>query len=82
MLVQEVIDVLELWAPVSSQETYDNSGLIIGSHQKKINSVLICLDCTEAVVEEAINKNINFIIAHHPIIFKGLKKINGTNYVQ
>ena len=82
MLLQEVIDVLELWAPVSSQESYDNSGLIIGNNQNKVNSVLICLDCTEKVVDEAINKNINFIISHHPIIFKGLKKLNSTSYVE
>ena len=82
MLIQEVIDVLELWAPVSSQESYDNSGLIIGNNQKKVDSVLICLDCTEKVVDEAIHKNINFIISHHPIIFKGLKKLNNTNYVE
>ncbi len=82
MLIQDVIDVLELWAPISSQESYDNSGLIIGNKQKEVNSVLICLDCTEKVVDEAINKNINFIISHHPIIFKGLKKLNSTNYVE
>ena len=82
MLVQEVINFLESWAPISSQESYDNCGLIIGGRQKKIDSVLICLDCTEAVVEEAVNKNIKFIIAHHPIIFNGLKKLNGSNYVE
>lgn len=80
MILKELIAFLESDAPISLQENYDNSGLLIGSPEIEINAALICLDCTPEVVEEAIRKNCNLIIAHHPIIFSGLKKINGKNY--
>lgn len=69
-------------APVSYQESYDNSGLIIGRYDSEVSGVLICLDVIESVVEEAIEKGANLIIAHHPIVFKGLKRFNGNNYVE
>ncbi len=73
---------LEEIAPLSYQESYDNAGLIVGDPDKGIKSALISLDCTEAVVEEAVTNGIDIIISHHPIVFKGLKKFNGKNYVE
>ncbi len=69
-------------APLTYQESYDNSGLLVGSYDSDVTGVLICLDVVESVVEEAIRKGVNLIIAHHPIVFKGLKRFNGSNYVE
>jgi dinuclear metal center YbgI/SA1388 family protein len=82
MLIKDIIQFLEKIAPASLQEEYDNAGLITGNKQIACTGALISLDCIESIVEEAITKNCNLIIAHHPIIFKGLKKINGNNYVE
>lgn len=82
MKIKAVTSFLESIAPLSLQEDYDNSGLLIGNEENEITGVLITLDCTEQVLEEAIKKNCNLIIAHHPIIFRGLKKITGRNYVE
>lgn len=80
--IREVIHFLESIAPRSYQESYDNSGLITGDSNWDARGVLVTLDCTEEIVQEAIESNINLIVAHHPIVFKGLKKINGKNYVE
>jgi len=69
-------------APLALQESYDNSGLIVGHPEEKVTGILVSLDCTEAVVAEAIQKNCNLIVCHHPIVFSGLKKLNGNNYVE
>lgn len=82
MKIAEIIQTLEDFAPISYQESYDNAGLIIGDKLTDCTGVLICLDSIEAVVDEAIAKNCNLIVAHHPIIFSGLKKINGKNYIE
>lgn len=82
MRIHEVISHLESLAPLSSQESYDNSGLIVGDRNTEITSALISLDCTEIIVDEAIRKGCNLIIAHHPIVFKGLKSFTGKNYVE
>lgn len=82
MIVNDIINIFENYAPSQLQESYDNSGLITGNKYLKISNILITLDCTEDVVDEAIINNCNTIIAHHPIIFSGLKKINGKNYVE
>src|SRR5437588_8617234 len=82
MQLKEIIKAIEQFAPPVYQESYDNAGLIIGNSEMEINGALICLDSTEAVLDEAIKKNCNFIIAHHPIIFSGIKKLNGKNYVE
>jgi dinuclear metal center YbgI/SA1388 family protein len=81
-LLKEIIAPLERFAPPVLQESYDNSGLLTGNAQMETTAALLTLDCTEAVVEEAISKGCNLIIAHHPIVFSGLKKINGKNYVE
>jgi dinuclear metal center YbgI/SA1388 family protein len=82
MKIAEVIDFLEDSFPLALQESYDNSGLLCGRKEWELQSVLICLDSIEEVVDEAINLGSNLIIAHHPIIFKGLKKITGANYIE
>lgn len=82
LLVSDIISYLEQWAPLACQEGYDNAGLLTFSGQSEVKGILVCLDSTEAVVDEAIQKGCNLIIAHHPIIFKGLKSITGKNYVE
>lgn len=82
MLVQNIIDMLEEMAPLHYAEDFDNVGLLVGSNTQKITNVLVTLDTLETVVDEAIEKDCNLIVSFHPIVFKGLKKINGTNYVE
>jgi len=80
--LHELIAHLEEIAPSYLQESYDNSGLIVGNPQMEITGVTVCLDSTEAVVEEAINAGHNVVVAHHPIVFSGLKRFTGANYIQ
>ena len=82
MIVKDVTNYLEGIAPRSLQEGYDNSGLIVGDPNAEVTGVLVCLDTIEEVVEEAIEKNANLIIAHHPVVFKGLKQLTGKNYIE
>lgn len=82
MKIKELTDHLERIAPLAFQEPYDNAGLLVGNPNQDVRQVLICLDCTEEVVEEAIRKQCDMIISHHPIVFKGLKKFTGKNYVE
>ncbi|MBW4890382.1 Nif3-like dinuclear metal center hexameric protein [Mucilaginibacter sp. HMF5004] len=82
MKLHELTNYLESLAPLAYQEDYDNSGLIVGHPDKEINQALVSLDCTEAVVDDAIAKDCQVIISHHPIVFKGLKKLNGKTYVE
>ena len=82
MKIKNILDAMERWAPLAYQENYDNAGLITGNADVNYTGVLITLDCTENVVQEAIDLNCNLIVAHHPIIFKGLKKLTGSNYVE
>lgn len=82
MKISNITEALEKWAPLSLQEGYDNSGLIIGDPNMEVTGILVTLDCIEAIVDEAIEKGCNLIVAHHPIVFSGLKKINGKNYIE
>ncbi len=82
MIVQDITSYIESIAPLNLQESYDNAGLIVGSPEMELKSVLLCLDSTESIVEEAIEKGCNLIIAHHPIVFSGLKQLNGKNYIE
>lgn len=82
MKASAIISLLEQLAPPSLQESYDNSGLIVGNSDTEVASVLISLDCTEDVVDEAIQLGCNMIVSHHPIVFSGLKRFNGSNYVE
>jgi dinuclear metal center YbgI/SA1388 family protein len=80
--IAEIISFLESLAHPSLQEHYDNAGLITGHPGWDCTGMLISLDATEEVINEAIEKKCNLVVAHHPIIFGGLKKINGNNYVE
>ncbi|MBN2681423.1 MAG: Nif3-like dinuclear metal center hexameric protein [Bacteroidales bacterium] len=82
MRLREIIDVIEKFAPGKLQESYDNSGIQVGNPNNEISATLICIDITEEVFEEAIRKNCNLIISHHPLIFSGLKSIAGRNSVE
>ena len=80
--IQDVISYLEALAPPAYQESYDNATLICGDRKAEVCGVLCTLDCTEEVVAEAISLGANLIVAHHPIVFKGLKSLTGRNYVE
>ncbi|MBL7871425.1 MAG: Nif3-like dinuclear metal center hexameric protein [Cyclobacteriaceae bacterium] len=80
--IKDIADYLESLAPLAYQEDYDNCGLIIGNQRDHVTGILIALDCTEAVVDEAIATSCNLIVAHHPILFKGIKKLTGGTYVE
>lgn len=82
MLLKDLINHLESVAPSIYQESYDNSGLLTGSPDMEVAGVLISLDAIESVVDEAIDAGCNVIVSHHPIIFGGLKRLNGNNYVE
>lgn len=78
-LAAQVIQFLENIAPLHLQETYDNSGLLIGERHAEITGILVCLDCTEDVIDEAVRLGCNMIISHHPPIFYGIKKLTNSN---
>ena len=80
--INDVTSYLATIAPPAYQESYDNAGLITGDPSQEVTSVLVTLDCTEPVVEEAIAEGANLIVAHHPILFRGIKKLTGGNYVE
>ncbi len=82
MKINTIISFLEDLAPPSLQEGYDNAGLLTGRNEWECTGILCALDATEEVLQEAIDKNCNLVVAHHPIIFGGLKKITGSNYVE
>jgi putative NIF3 family GTP cyclohydrolase 1 type 2 len=82
LTVGDVTTALESWAPPALQESYDNSGLLVGRMSDSVSSLLVSLDCTEEVVQEAIELGANMIVSHHPIVFKGLKRFNGSTYVE
>ena len=82
MKLSQLTDYLESLAPLAYQEDYDNCGLIVGNPAQEVYQALVSLDCTEAVVDEAIVNDCQVIVSHHPIVFKGLKKFNGKTYVE
>lgn len=82
MKIKNLTACLEALAPIGLQESYDNSGLLIGTPDAVISKVLITLDITNEVVDEAISENCGLIIAHHPLIFKGIKRLNGNNLTE
>lgn len=82
MILNKIISVIEEYAPLSLQESYDNAGLVVGSPKMEVSKALICFDVTEPVIDQAIEIGANLIISHHPIIFGGIKKLNGKNYVE
>jgi dinuclear metal center YbgI/SA1388 family protein len=82
MRISDVVSALNSFAPLPFQESYDNSGLLVGEPHKEAISALLTLDVTEAIVDEAIEKSTNLIIAHHPVIFSGLKSITGKSFIE
>lgn len=82
MILKEIISYLESRAHPALQESYDNSGLLTGSPEMEITGAIICLDSTEEVILEAISRGCNLVLAHHPIIFSGLKRITGKSYIE
>tara|TARA_R110002074_G_scaffold175400_11_gene338641 strand:- start:4120 stop:4899 length:780 start_codon:yes stop_codon:yes gene_type:complete len=82
MTIKDVANYLEEIAPLQQAEDFDNVGLLIGDYSTKVSGVLVTLDTLEETVEEAIANKCNLIVSFHPIIFSGLKKINGNSYVE
>lgn len=82
MTIKEIIRALEQYAPLPLQDSYDNAGLQVGLTDAVVSGALLCLDVTEEVINEAIEKGCNLIIAHHPLLFRGLKSISGGNYIE
>jgi dinuclear metal center YbgI/SA1388 family protein len=80
--IKDLIKVLELWAPPAYQESYDNSRLIVGNPNDEVEKCIVALDCVEDVVDEAIEVGAQIIVAHHPIVFGGLKSFTGKNYIE
>ncbi len=82
MKIKDIIGYLDTIAPPAYQESYDNAGLIVGDVDANCKKAILCLDVTEKVLEDAIEQDCNLVIAHHPIVFSGLKKITGKTYVE
>lgn len=79
MKIYEIINLLEEYAPLSLQESYDNAGLQVGDRNLEVSGAILCIDVTEDIVEEALERRCNLIISHHPLIFKGIKSVTGKN---
>ena len=82
MKIKEIVDALEMFAPLPLQDGFDNAGLQIGLTDAEVTGALLCLDVTEAVIDEAVALRCNLIVAHHPLLFKGCKSLTGRNYVE
>ena len=82
VIVNDIIKAIEAVAPVPWQESYDNAGLQVGDRFQSVSGAVVCIDVTEAVVDEAVALGYNLIIAHHPLLFKGLKSITGSSYIE
>jgi putative NIF3 family GTP cyclohydrolase 1 type 2 len=83
MKVSEITEILDNWMPISIAEDFDNVGLIVGDLNSEVKNILVTLDTTQNVVDEALDKDCNLIISYHPIIFNDLKKITtDSGYVQ
>ena len=80
--IQDVYNYLHSIAPFQYQESYDNAGLIVGDPNAECTGVITCLDSTEDIIDEAIAKGVNLVVAHHPIVFRGVKMFTGANYVE
>src|SRR5690606_36705429 len=80
--IRDVVSAMKSIAPPASQESYDNAQLITGNPSDTVRGIICSLDVTEEVVQEAIEKDCNLIVAHHPIIFSGLKSLTGKSYVE
>jgi dinuclear metal center YbgI/SA1388 family protein len=82
MKLKQIINILEEMAPLSYAEDFDNVGLLVGNTETEISGIIVCHDALETVIDEAIAKNCNLVVCFHPILFSGLKKITGKDYVE
>lgn len=82
MRIKEILQTIEQLAPLPLQESYDNSGLQVGDVNREVTGILLCIDVTEDVIEEAISLGCNLVISHHPIAFRPFKSLTGKNYVE
>ena len=82
MKIKQILSILEEMAPLAYAEDFDNVGLLVGNQEEEATGVLVCHDALESVIEEAISKNCNLVVCFHPILFSGIKKITGKNYVE
>ncbi|WP_298394889.1 Nif3-like dinuclear metal center hexameric protein [Flavobacterium sp.] len=82
MKIKEILNILEEMAPLAYAEDFDNVGLLVGNQNDDVTGVLVCHDALESVINEAIDKKCNLVVCFHPILFSGLKKITGKNYVE
>ena len=82
MKIKQVLSALEQFAPLPLQESWDNAGLQLGLTEAEVSGALLCLDVNEQIVDEAIRKGCNLVVSHHPLLFRGLKRISGDNQVQ
>lgn len=82
MKIKEILSILEEMAPLAYAEDFDNVGLLVGNTETEATGVLVCHDALETVIEEAMSKNCNLVVCFHPILFSGIKKITGKNYVE
>ena len=80
--ISDIIACIEQMAPLAYQESWDNSGVQVGDVNQEVKAVLLCIDITEATLNEAIERGANLVISHHPLIFKGIKKLTGRNYIE
>lgn len=80
--ISEIIACIEQMAPLSYQESWDNSGVQVGNPEQEVKAVLLCVDITEATIDEAISRGANLIISHHPLIFRGVKRLTGRSYIE
>lgn len=82
MKIKDITNVIEAFAPLGAQEGFDNSGLLVGRWDDEVASVLVCVDVTEEVMDEAMRMGAGMVISHHPVIFHGLKSITGSTYIE
>ena len=82
MKIKEIVSALERFAPLPLQESYDNAGLQVGLTEAEASGALLCLDVTEEVIEEAVDLGCNLIVAHHPLLFRGVKCVADTTQVE
>ena len=80
--IREIINTLEILAPLEWQEEWDNAGIQVGDPDRELTGILLCVDVTESIIDEAIRKNCNLIISHHPLLFRPLRSIQGRNYIE
>ena len=81
MKAREIADIIEAFAPLSTQESWDNAGFCIGSPETEVKGVLVGFDCTPELIEEAVERGANMVVTHHPLIFRGVKKISPDTFL-